>query len=294
MQSFPQRLKRCIGQLGPPYYLELAMTPYSISISNESGEKQNYAIFSEAPAIKSSSSMDVKVTTGIIASVRGVSSGHGMGCFTLSKQLYATCGTFDADFGGPGGDDSKSPVGTGTEVIDQRPVVLGSLNSHGTLIPGSLLQVETNSGSPSFISKDPELGGELDCFAIRTKGDFTTQEARQSMFVGHRLYFAITMLTPCVSDKYIFGYCSSLRHTIGPYATFVPAPNQTYQIKPSKVFYITVGTFNARDLAKTDTLKTLPSTCHIDFDALATDAVQLVHDTHGNLTRFLAEEEASE
>jgi hypothetical protein len=160
-----------------------ALAPYSISISNKSGEKQSYAIFAEAPVIKTTSgsaaSASIKFATRIITSVRGVSHGHGMASFILSRRLYASCGTYDVD-SDEDGDDDKSPVGTGTEVIDQRPVTLGKLNAKGKLVPGTLLEVDSSGGSPSFVQGDPEAAADVDCFAIRARADFTAQEARLS------------------------------------------------------------------------------------------------------------------
>ena len=60
-------------------------------------------------------------------------------------------------------------------------------------------------------------------------------------------------------------------------------PNTTYQIQPSKVFYLVEGDFVPRDRAKAEALKALPSTCKVDFEELATDTIQLVHDDRGRL-----------
>ena len=163
------------------------MGPYTISINNKSGSKQSYALFAEAPTLKPNSP-ERKVTTGIVTSVHGVSSGKGQASFIISKQLYATCGTYDVEFDPTAGaNDHKSPVGTGTEVIDQREVVLGFRESNGRETPGSLWEVDASGGSPAFATNNPEPGGELDCFAIKTRGDFTDQEAK---------------LSTCVTDSY--------------------------------------------------------------------------------------------
>ena len=156
------------------------MGPFTISISNKSGSKQSYAIFAEAPTIKPSSS-ERRVTTGIITSVHGVSNGKGQASFILSKQLYATCGTYDVEFDSTMGDENKSPIGTGTEVVDQREVELSYVQSNGTLVHGSLWEVDASGGSPSFATSNPEPGAEKECFAIKTRGDFTDQEAKLSM-----------------------------------------------------------------------------------------------------------------
>jgi hypothetical protein len=156
------------------------MAPYTISVNNKSGSKQSYAIFTEAPIIKPSSP-ERKVTTGIITSVHGVSTGKGQASFILSKQLYATCGTYDVEFDSTTSDDNKSPIGTGTEVIDQRPVSLGFKESNGKASSGSMWEVDTTGGAPSFATNNPEPGSDFECFAIKTRGDFTDQEAKLSM-----------------------------------------------------------------------------------------------------------------
>lgn len=74
--------------------------PFTISVANKSGTIQSYAVFSEAPTIRSSGSApgnSKRSTIRIITSVKGVSSGQGVGYFTLSKKLYAICGTYDVD-----------------------------------------------------------------------------------------------------------------------------------------------------------------------------------------------------
>lgn len=63
----------------------------------------------------------------------------------------------------------------------------------------------------------------------------------------------------------------------------MPALGVTYQIKPSKIFYVIVGYYTPRDATKSAELKVQPSTCRIGFGELATDNVALVHDGRGRL-----------
>ncbi|CAJ0548669.1 Ff.00g022820.m01.CDS01 [Fusarium sp. VM40] len=245
------------------------MTPYTISIRNQSGAQSSYAVFSEIPHIKSGIA-DVKVTTRIMLSVRGVASGSGQASFVLSKQLYATCGTYDVDWDSTNADNNVGTVGTGTEVVDIRPVVLGRIDtaSGGKLVPGTSLEIDGSGGSPSFTPMLPDVqDGEVGSFAIRTKSHFTFQQAKL--------------------NKYVVGFSSSARQTVGPYATFVPAPNSSYQIKPSTVFYVTIGEHNVRDLVLDD-LRSAPSTCRIDFSNPETDDIQLVHSEFGVLNKITA------
>ena len=79
------------------------------------------------------------------------------------------------------GNAEQSPVGTGTEVIDQRPVTLGETDARGKTTGGTLLEVDSSGGSPAFVKGDElEAAGEVDCFAMRTRPDFTLREAKIS------------------------------------------------------------------------------------------------------------------
>ncbi|KAF4337524.1 hypothetical protein FBEOM_8622 [Fusarium beomiforme] len=235
------------------------MSPYTITINNKSQSKAAYGIYAEPPAVTPT----VTTTTRVISRVIGVASGHGQATFILSKQLIATCGIYDinSDISDPP-DPKKKPVGTGTEVIDQRYVDLGSKALDDTLIPGSFLEVDCSSGTPSFSKASTDPSATVGLFAVKTKPDFTLQQA--------------------VSNKFFIGYSCSVRQDIGSYVTFVPNPGQTYLIRPPNRFYVTIGSFNVRDIVK-GPLKTSLDTVLIDFDELATDRVSLVHDAYNNL-----------
>ncbi|KAM0228816.1 hypothetical protein ACHAPO_010453 [Fusarium lateritium] len=264
-----QILRRFSQSFRPQQRAAAALSPYTISIRNLSGSQTSYAVFSEIPNIKSGVA-DVKVTTRIMLSVHGVAPGSGQASFVLSKQLYATCGTYDVDWDSINADSNVGTVGTGTEVVDVRPITLGRIDTAigGKLVPGTSLEIDGRGGSPSFTPTLPEVqDGEVDKFAIRTRGHFTYQQAKL--------------------NKYIVGFSSSPRQTVGPYATFVPAPNSSYQIKPSTVFFVTIGEHNVRDLVLDD-LRSAASTCRIDFSNPATDDIQLVHTEFGVLNRIAA------
>lgn len=161
------------------------MAPYTISIRNQSGSRNSYAVFSEVPNIKSGVP-DIKITTRIIMSVHGVAHGSGQASFILSKQLYANCGTYDVDSDKTNEDTSVGAVGTGTEVVDLRPVTLGRIDTTqgGKFVPGTSLEIDGLGGSPSFTPTLPDLqDGEVDRFVIRTKGHFTFQEAKLSTYL---------------------------------------------------------------------------------------------------------------
>ncbi|CAG9951192.1 unnamed protein product [Clonostachys rosea f. rosea IK726] len=227
------------------------MTVLTITINNRSQETCSYGLYAEPPTISPST----PTLTRIITRVQGVANPHGQATFILSKELIATCGIYDVDYNIPTPPDpKKKPVGTGTEVIDQQSVNLGSQTLDGTLV--------LFPWNPVLSKVTARATAGSGAFAIRTRPDFVPQQA--------------------ASNKFFIGYSCSVRQDIGPYATFVPVPNQTYQIMPSNKFYITMGEFNTRDLVKkpqeigTDTVL-------VDFDQLATDRVSIVHDANNNL-----------
>lgn len=68
-------------------------------------------------------------------------------------------------------------------------MTLGKTDVKGKNIGGTLLEVDSSGGSPAFVNGgDQEAAGEVDCFAIRTRSEFTTQEAKLSQCS----YFSLT------------------------------------------------------------------------------------------------------
>ncbi|KAK1244941.1 hypothetical protein MKX08_004570 [Trichoderma sp. CBMAI-0020] len=270
------------------------MAPYIVSINNQSNIKQAYAIFAAAPVIKRNGASTVDVVTRIITSVRGVASPQGQASFMLSKKLFATCGVYDVEADPSPQNQNRKRIGTGIEVVDQRPVDLGCLDERGRLVPGTTLQIECSGGTPAFTKEEITPSGASGCFSILTGRDFSVKEARHSEMLHpppplpllRPLLVVPTLLRPIFYPyQYVVGFCSSMRQNIGPYATFVPEPGQEYQIAPSKIFYVVVGEFNPYDLTS-PTLKGSQSTCKVDFGTLGTDQVTLTHNDTGGLIRM--------
>ncbi|KAK4182073.1 hypothetical protein QBC35DRAFT_550340, partial [Podospora australis] len=151
----------------------------------------------------------------------------GQATIYLRKIWYATCGMYDVDTEstarGVTGNLKAKAAGSGTEVIDQREVELGATDNAGVMIHGSSREMECTNGTPCFVKPD-----HMGCFALRTRADFTPQEAK--------------------ANKYFVGFTSSLRPNIGPYASFAPQPGQLYHVKPSSTLYVAVGHFQSHDL----------------------------------------------
>ncbi|KAF9775584.1 hypothetical protein IL306_006292 [Fusarium sp. DS 682] len=271
------------------------MAYYAISIDNKSGSKRSYGVFAENPTIdRAGSDKPPKITARIITSVQQVASDQGQATFILSKTLYATCGIYDIESEPAQTQTGAKHIGTGTEVIDQREVTLGRKEG-GKIVPGTLLEIECADGIPAFAKTPPGPGapGGEGCFAIQTKGGFTNQEAKLSRSpfgnslssLSRHVVFSILLSMASnndIQDKFVVGFSSSLRQNVGPYATFVPGPNESYQIKPSTVFYIAVGKFSPRDII-TEQVKSQPGTCRIDFGQLETNQVSIIHNDQNKL-----------
>lgn len=82
-------------------------------------------------------------------------------------------------------------------------------------------------------------------------------------------------------EHYFVGFGGPMTSNIGPYALWVPAPNQNYQIVPQNTFYVLNDNVEPKSILTPDQKK---SATKIDFDLLGYDLVKLVHDDKGNLT----------
>ncbi|KAK0634148.1 hypothetical protein B0T14DRAFT_508470 [Immersiella caudata] len=245
------------------------MAPYTISIDNRSGIKQSYGLFAAPPTIKHNGASEVQVATRIISSAHAVPSPQGQATFMMSKKVYARCGVYDVEVDTAPADKNRKRVGTGIEVVDQRLVTLGFTDDRGRLVPGTTLVIDSSDGTPAFSQRDTDPAGVEGCFCVRTGQDFTFREAKLNQFV--------------------VGFSCSARQNIGPDATFVPEPNEEYQIAPSRGFYVVPGKYNPYDIVS-PSVKEIKSTCYVDFGALETDQVTLVHHKNGALVRQVVQD----
>lgn len=157
------------------------MTVLTITINNRSQETCSYGLYAEPPTISPST----PTLTRIITRVQGVANPHGQATFILSKELIATCGIYDVDYNIPTPPDpKKKPVGTGTEVIDQQSVNLGSQTLDGTLVSGTVLEIDCSHGTPCFSKVTARATAGSGAFAIRTRPDFVPQQAASSTYAG--------------------------------------------------------------------------------------------------------------
>lgn len=241
-----------------------------------------------------------KITNRVIAAAWG-SSNKGSVKFTTTRGIYATCGIYDVEVD----TTSVTPqMGTGIEVIDQRPVILGSKGVDGSRVLGTLLEVETSTGTPSFSKPPLEPGGNIGCFAIRTKTDFTSDDATHSKPHLESFSFfpsclakisfgnfgpSVTQLSHAlvctlsyqdILEKFVVGLGSTLRKRVGPHIIFVPEPGELYQIKPSTSFYVVIGDFDQGDILTPEALKSSPGACKIDFANRPNNEAAINHEDH--------------
>ncbi|RMZ71712.1 hypothetical protein GMOD_00006855 [Pyrenophora seminiperda CCB06] len=227
---------------------------YTITITNNSGVLQSYALFAAAPSITPETK---PIHNDIITVFKNVSGNGGQVFFTMPiAQLHAICGTIQRD---------GLQNGVQTEIIDKERVQLGRVTDDSKMVPGSTCSVEVQKGSLIFSRRTAGNGvGEPEAFCVCTGTDFAYTEARSGRFV---LGYGVSTSTQMAKD-------------IGPFALFCPTPNTVYQIKPSSVFYIAKGVFAPRDETPEE-LET--SSCKIDFGELQSNDAGLLHDEFGKL-----------
>ncbi|KAH7013048.1 hypothetical protein EDB80DRAFT_680113 [Ilyonectria destructans] len=195
-------------------------------------------------------------------------------------------------------------MGTGIEVIDQRPAILGSKKVDGSRVPDTLLEVDISTNTPSFSKPPLEPGGTIGCFAIRTKTNFTSDDATHSkphlesfsFFPSCLAKISFGNLGPSVTQlshtlvytlshrdvlgKFVVGLGFTLRERVGPHAIFVPEPGELYHIRPSTSFYVVIGEFEQGDILTPEALKSSPGFSKIDFVNRPGNGVIIIHEGH--------------
>ncbi|KAH8164423.1 hypothetical protein CIB48_g3822 [Xylaria polymorpha] len=228
----------------------------TITVTNRSGVLQSYALFAGEPTV---TPVTKPIFNDIITVLQGVPGSGGQAFFTMpSSELYAICGTNNRD---------AIDDGVQVEIVDKQPVVLGHQTDDGRTVPGTTSAVVVPSAGSLVFDRGVNLApvGNPGCFCVRTTTDFSYKEAKQGRYI---IGFGVSTTPQMVKD-------------VGPFSMFCPAPNTCYQIMPSNIFYVAIGTFNPRDATPAG-LET--ASCKIDFGQLPTNDVGLVHDERGKLT----------
>lgn len=151
---------------------------YSIRINNNSGEAQDYHLFSSKPQIDGP--VASKVKSRAFQSAEQVPNA-GVVEFEVSKRFYAVTGKW---IGEPG---------IKTSVTQMKPVVFGSKKADGTLTPGTTLNIKVlDHKTPTFSEVAAESTGYANSFAVVTSDDFTQDDAKHSKLTS--LTYSIPMV----------------------------------------------------------------------------------------------------
>ncbi|KAL3450342.1 hypothetical protein BJX65DRAFT_305184 [Aspergillus insuetus] len=224
---------------------------YSFTIVNQSGVSQSYAIFCKEPAVNPPAH---GLVSHAVLVAHGVASGSGTAFLTLPRtELYALCGL------------NYKEASVQIRVLDRRPVSLGTSSSH-TLDHGTTCVTQVTSATPSFAlwGGPADDRGEVGAFCIETGADFTYEQAAAKNFILG------------------LGLSSSRHELVDLYASFTPVPRTTYQIRPSKTFYVVP---EQTEVNSPRTAMDIRTAYEIDF-TMRLPHVQLVHN-EGNVIEIV-------
>ncbi|KAI1177884.1 hypothetical protein F4777DRAFT_576696 [Nemania sp. FL0916] len=193
------------------------MNTYTITIQNNSGVFKNYALFTGQPVV--TGQVQPKIWSNVFCTAPCPAGNTAT--FTVYKQFFALMGT-----------SSGSPQsGVTVTVSGTKNVTLGKLADDGSLTSGSSVNYITNDVGtpdapmlvPSFAQDYLASGGQPNSFEIQTTGPFTPPDANQG--------------------NWLIGVGGSINGASGPAAMFAPVPNQSYQVKPINVFWVSTGQY---------------------------------------------------
>lgn len=142
----------------------MSLTTYTITVNNQSGADQTYALFNQLPAVISSGA-NPKIWSNVFATAPTPAGSSAV--FETFTQYFAQIVT-----------STGSPaVGVEVNVASERDVVLGQTNDSGQLIPGSTKKMVVNNLIPEFSPEPLPNGANANCFQMLTGHDFTVREA---------------------------------------------------------------------------------------------------------------------
>lgn len=145
-----------------------------ITINNNSGTTQSYALFAAEPAIDPPLETSANLRNDFILAFRGLSGHGGQALLAMPyEELNGVCGTRAHEL---------LNDGVQVEVLNYKPIRLGYVKSAGQVVPGTTCDVTAANGSLKFDVDQalPSLGAS-GAFCIRTKPDFSYKEARVGM-----------------------------------------------------------------------------------------------------------------
>jgi hypothetical protein len=144
----------------------MSLTTYTITVNNQSGADQNYALFNQVPAVISSGA-NPKIWSGVFATAPTPAGSSAV--FEISKQYFAEIATSTGSL----------TDGITVNITSEREVKLGKTDESGILIPGSTKQMVVNSMIPEFSPKPLTNAANADCFEMLTGHDFTVTDATE-------------------------------------------------------------------------------------------------------------------
>ncbi|KAI3546931.1 hypothetical protein CABS01_01151 [Colletotrichum abscissum] len=224
---------------------------YTININNQSGSVANYTLFTEVPQV--TANVQPKLWSNVFASA---TAGRGQPTvFTVYKQFYAVLGN---SHGTPAS-------GVTVSVSDKRPVTLGHMdNISGKTVDGDTQLMISVNQIPEFDPDQPPNAGKTGAFAFKTDDRFDVSTAK--------------------SNNWIIGLggADSGGNFTGPSAVFVPEPNQTYQIQPKVVYYLTEGKYTPGNIIDRQSLNN--DVLKLDFTSVDGNGTKnVVHTPNGHL-----------
>ncbi|KAL5610441.1 hypothetical protein FOBRF1_006558 [Fusarium oxysporum] len=222
---------------------------YSFTVFNQSDERQSYTLFSKAPTIEPAVDL---VNSHAILVARSIPPGEGIATFVVqSNSFYAICGSMYQD------------EAAQMYALDRKPVKLGTGVGAGAK-PGTTCVLKASPDNPSFDSLEAiERGeGKRGAFCLKTEV-FSHKEAQSNGYIV------------------ALGLSTAPNAHVGVHASFIPSPKTTYQITPSKVYYIASSALRANELKPIEV--DLSKALQVDFSTSSLD-VQIIHDNENVLS----------
>jgi hypothetical protein len=243
---------------------------YSITIKNESGQEQDYSLFSKPPKV--TGKVQPEIFSNVFATA--LASSPSISNFTIQTQYLAVVG---------------SSTGTPRDAVQvnvtqMRGVTLGTVAADGTANPGTTLKLGfAKNGAPTFEKDELKPTSDECAFAIVTpSGVFDDKTAIGSKFEQSNPPGTREILTEVrAAVNWMIGLGVGGSEGDGPAATFIPYPGITYNIMPHNTYYV-IPTGYAQgsiiDVAR------IGESVEIDFTKYPKGKVVIVHDSKGRLT----------
>ncbi|CAH0022233.1 unnamed protein product [Clonostachys rhizophaga] len=225
---------------------------YTITVQNNSGATQHYAIFNEPPEV--SSTVSSKVWNNAL---KVANAGPGDSTtFTITSQYFAYVGS---STGVPGQDN------VAVNVSNSKAVDVGTADLQGNAKKGTTLFMDIIEGAPQY-PKTLDASGKPGAFAINTApgtpdNGFTFNNAKD--------------------NNWVIGLGKVVNGKTLPAATIIPQPNCTYQIQPINKWYITYGSYTSGQVMNVEMAGLNKAT--VDFTTGSANA-RVVHSDGGQIT----------